>query len=136
MLFRYSLTTHWGDWKDSRACNFGWAIGNPLIPLCMNAPKEGKLPRSTSFCRVDQPNVLLLTLKQAEDWDGIIIRLIETEGKEITATVTLPFFTIKQAYETNLVEENQKILSFSKHTVKASVKPFGIITLRLRTSLY
>ncbi|MCK4591035.1 MAG: hypothetical protein KAT86_04720, partial [Candidatus Latescibacteria bacterium] len=133
MLFRYAITTHKGDWKEGRPRDFGWAIGNPLIPVCIEGKKEGTLPTSTSFCRVDQPNVLLLTLKQAEDGDGIIVRLIETEGKEVRVTVTLSFLTIAQAHETNLVEENQNLLTFTEHTVEAPVKPFGITTMRLQS---
>jgi len=33
-------------------------------------------------------------LGEAEDGDGIIVRLIETEGEEVAATVTLPHLTI------------------------------------------
>jgi len=41
--------------------------------------------------------------------------------------------SICRAYETNLVEENQHLLSFGRHEVKASLKPFGITTIRLQT---
>jgi len=133
MLFRYAITTHKGDWKAGRPRDFGWAIGNPLIPVYINGKKTGPLPTSTSFCQIDQPNVLLVTLKQAEDGNGAIVRLIETEGKEVRATVTLLFFTIVQAYETNLVEENQKPLTFTRHTVEVQVKPFGITTIRVQS---
>ena len=132
MLFRYSITTHEGDWKEGKARDFGWAIGNPLVPVCVNGRKEGTLGKKVSFGQVDKPNVLLLTLKQAEDGDGIIARLIETEGKASTATVTLPFLTISKAYQTNLVEENERILSAQQHTVTAPVKGFGITTIRIQ----
>ena len=140
MLFRYSITTHAGDWKEGKARDFGWSIGNPLIPLCLNGKKDGTLDRtaveddclSRSFCQVDKPNVLLLTLKQAEDGDGIIVRLIETEGSDCTATVTLPFLRISKAYQTNLVEENESILPTQEHTVAVPVKSFGITTIRVQ----
>jgi alpha-mannosidase len=81
----------------------GWAICNPLVPVQVNGKKKGTLDSKMSFCQVDKTNVFLLTLKRAEDGDGIIVRLIETEGKDVTATLTLPHLTIKKAYQTNLV---------------------------------
>jgi alpha-mannosidase len=131
-LFLYSITTHEGDWKEGRARDFGWAVGNPLVPVCVSGKKEGPLGRTLSFCQVDKPNVLVLALKRAEDGDGIILRLIETEGEAATATVTLPHLTIREAHRTNVVEENQEALDAGSHKIKAPVKAFGIATVRLQ----
>ena len=131
MLFRYSITTHEGEWKEGRPRDFGWAISNPLIPVRIDGKQEGTMPKSMSFCQVDKPNVLLLTLKQAEDEDGIIVRLIETEGEDSSVTLTLPLFTIEKAHQTNLVEENEKILSTREHAVTVPIKAFGITTIRI-----
>jgi len=131
-LFRYSITTHKGDWRGAQVHKFGWSFQNSLIPVCMKGKKEGKLSVSQSFCEVDKPNVLLLTLKQAEDGEGLIVRLIEIEGKNTDVKVTLPFFTIVRAYRTNLVEENERILSAKKHEIKVPVKAFDIATIRVQ----
>ncbi len=131
-LFRYSLTTHRGGWREGRAHDFGWAFQNPLIPVCMNGKKEGTLKKSMSFCQVDDSNVLLLTLKKAEDGNGLIVRLIETQGEDTTVTLTLPFLTIERACQTNLVEEDEKLLLSKKHAVVAPVNAFGIITIRVQ----
>jgi len=131
MLFRYSITTHGGDWKEGKPRNFGWAISNPLVPVLIDGKQEGTMPKSMSFCQVGRPNVLLLTLKNAEDEDGIIVRLIETEGKDTNVTVTLPFLTIEKAYQTNLAEENERILSAREHAVTVPIKAFGITTIRV-----
>jgi len=137
-LFRYSIFTYKKDWKRGKVYQlkvyqFGWSFQNPLIPVCMKGKKEGTLPASYSFCEVDKPNVLLLTLKQAEDGEGLIMRLMETEGKNTDVKVTLPFFTITKAYQTNLVEENEKILSIiKKHSIEVFVKAFGITTIRVQ----
>ncbi len=133
MLFRYSITTHKNGWKEGNCHDFGWAICNPLIPVEMHGKKQGTLERTMSFCQVDKPNVFLLTLKRAEDGDGIIVRLIETEGKDATATLSIPHLTIKQAYRTNLVEENKDKAAFTEHTITAPIKAFGITTFRFRT---
>ena len=102
----------------------------------MKGPKEdGLLPPSTSFCEVDAPNVMALTLKKAEDGKGHILRLIETEGKETTTTVNLPHLALRHAFETNLVEENRRMLPCDLHSIKVTVKPFAIVTLRFADEL-
>ena len=124
-----------GNWKKNKVYDFGWAFQNPLIPVCMKGKKEGIFPTgSHSFCQLDQPNVLVLTLKQAEDKDGLIVRLVEMEGKNSKVTVKLPFILIKRAYQTNLVEENERLLSAQKHEVRVPVKAFGIATVRIKGS--
>jgi alpha-mannosidase len=134
MLFRYALTTHKGDWQQGRPRDFGWATGSPLIGVMVDGKRQGPFEQEASFCQVDKPNVFLLTLKRAEDGDGIILRLIETEGKEATVTVTLPHIEIEKALRTNLVEENEGPLRGTAHTVTAPVKAFGITTIRIKAS--
>jgi hypothetical protein len=132
-LFRYSISTHKGGWKEGRCRDFGWAICNPLFAVDLNGKRQGTLDSKTSFCQVDKSNIFLLTLKRAEDGDGIIVRLIETEGKDVTTTLTIPHLTIEQAYRTNLVEENEGKATFTEHTITTPIKAFGIITFRIKT---
>ena len=132
LLFRFSLTSHRSDGKSGQSRDFGWAVTNPLISVFVDGEMEGRLERKMSFARIDKPNVLILTLKQAEDNDDIILRLIETEGQEVDATVTLPYLSIKKTYLTNLVEENIKEIAFSEHKITVPVKASGITTIRLQ----
>ena len=74
ILFRYSITTHKGDWRKGQPKNFGWSAANPLIPVVVNGKQEGTLPESRGFCQVDSPNILITALKRAEDGKGFILR--------------------------------------------------------------
>ena len=145
VLFQYSVTTHKGGWKQGSCRDFGWSAANPLIGVLVDGKSaKGRLERTMSFCQIDRPNIFLLALKRAEDGPrlrgdklapaeagGLIIRLIETEGQEVTATVTLPHLTIKKAWWTNLVEENQAELTHTEHSVTVPIKAFGISTIRV-----
>ena len=131
MLFRYSITTHKGGWRAGRPRDFGWSICNPLIGVVVDGKRQGPLGAKASFCQVDKPNVFVLTIKRAEDENGIIMRLIETEGKDVTATLTLTHVAIKKACRTNLVEENIGECVFTPHEIKVRVRAFGITTIRL-----
>ena len=132
MLWRYSITTHTGDWQEGKPRDFGWAIGNPLMSLPVDGDNEGALPTAMSFCRVDPPNLLLTALKRAEDGRGIIVRLVETEGRNVRAKITLPFLNLAQAHRTDLVEEDQEVLPLIADSVEATVEPFGICTIRVQ----
>jgi hypothetical protein len=134
-LVRYAFSSHAGDWRDGRARRFGWGAQQAPLGVWMKGPQPaGALPLSASFCQVDAPNVAVLAFKQAEDGDGTVVRLVETEGKETQVTLTLPGARLWHAYETNLVEENQRVLPCSGHSVGVTVKPFGMATLRLSAS--
>jgi len=91
LLFSYSFTVD----PEPKPRDFGWGVSNPLIPVCIESPKEGGLPASGSFCDLDEPNVML---KRAEDRDGIVVRLLETEGKRTTVRLRLPFAKSSRAW--------------------------------------
>jgi alpha-mannosidase len=131
ILFRYSLTSHAGPQTNSTQRDFGWSAHNPLMGVVANGGQQGPLPPQTSFCQLDKPNVFLLTVKRAEDAHGVIVRLIETDGRPTEATITVPHLTIKKAWRANLVEENQGELACREHSVTAAVEPFGITTVRI-----
>lgn len=131
ILFRYSITSHKGGWIEGQPRDFGWAAGNPLVTISVDGKGKGDLPKTLSFCQVEQSNIMLLALKRAENDEGIIIRLNETEGRDTEVNVTLPLISIGKVYETNLVEENQRLLKVQGQTITIQMKAFGIKTLRI-----
>jgi hypothetical protein len=129
-LFRYSMTSYEGEWQQDSAQDFGWAASTPLVPVGVVGSQEGSLPVSSSFCQVDQPNVLVLTIKGAEDGEGLVIRLAETGGRDKRVRVTFPHWQIAQVLAANLVEENQGILEHDQHNVWVPIRANGITTIR------
>jgi alpha-mannosidase len=137
-LFRYVITTHDGGQARDRARALGWeaAVG-PVTAYVVgpqDAPHSGLLPASDTFCRMDAAGVVLLTLKAAEDGDGLILRLAETEGQDRQTTIHLPYFDIREAWQTNLVEEDEEQLPSTLHTVVAPLSAHGLTTVRCRGS--
>ena len=130
-LVRYSFTGHAGSWRD--AGPFGWGVANPPHAVWMKGRQEngGSLPMSASFCQINATNVIVLAFKRAEDGRGHILRLLETAGKETTAMVTLPSLSFRQVWVTNLVEEDERQLHNAGPSVKITIKPFTVTTLRL-----
>ncbi|MEP0843925.1 MAG: hypothetical protein HRF43_14575 [Phycisphaerae bacterium] len=131
VLFRYCLTTHAGPQTNGAHRDFGWSAHNPLLAVVVNGDRRGALEAPAGFCRVEPSNVFLLTLKRAEDARGVIVRLMETDGRQCDLTLTVPHLAIEKAWRTNLVEEDQEELIADEHSVTVAIRPFGVLTLRL-----
>jgi hypothetical protein len=132
-LFRYSFSSDGSRELEEHVSRFGWEVANPPLPVWMQGCQRGSLPPSGSFCQIDAPNAMLLTLKRAEDGRGFILRLLETEGRDAEVVVSLPLLDIVQAYSSNLVEENESLLPCTRHSVHTRLAPYSFRTIRLVT---
>ena len=79
-LFRYSLTTRGPERAAGWAHRSGWGVANPPTVVWTEGPQAGLLAPAASLAHVDVANVMLLTVKRAEDGQGLILRLVETRG--------------------------------------------------------
>jgi hypothetical protein len=130
-LLRYSFSSHNGDWQSASPWRFGWNALQPPVPVWMKGPKQGRLKQNASFLQLDAPNIILVTLKKAEDENGYICRFVEVQGKQTNLKLTAPAFSILHAFETTPIEENQRMLPCTEHEVFAIIKPFAIKTIRV-----
>jgi alpha-mannosidase len=126
--FAYSLLSHAGSW-DETTIAAAYALNDPLIVAAGNQ-NNGEVTTPTSFISVDRPNIVIETIKQAEDGQGIIVRLYESQRQRGEVTLTTNFI-LDSAWQTNLLEENQTALTPSDNRVSFLVKPYQIVTLRL-----
>jgi alpha-mannosidase len=83
-----------------------------------------------SLISADRPNVVVETIKRAEDGQGVIVRLYESQRQRGPLTLTAGF-SLGSAWRTNLLEENQSELAVSGNRVTLAVRPYEIVTLRL-----
>ncbi len=113
--FAYSLLPHAGRWNEETIAQ-AYALNDPLIVRYQDA--ESSLPPATaedgtpaaqgpyppSLVSCDAPNIVIETVKRAEDGKGVIVRFYETQ--RIRGAVNLAFgFPVKAVYRTNLLEE-------------------------------
>ena len=132
LLFRYSITSSSGDMGIREARKFGWEFHNPPIPVYMTGRRDGSLPAKMSFCNIDKPNAMLITMKRAEDGDGLILRLVETEGVSAKANIRLPMIKASKAYLTSPVEEDMEEATVKADQIKVPIRAFGISTVRVK----
>jgi alpha-mannosidase len=83
-----------------------------------------------SLFSVSSPHVIIETIKRAEDGNGIIVRLYESQRKRGPVQLQAGF-AIQAAWETNLLEENQAALNMEHNTIQLDLSPYQIMTLRL-----
>jgi alpha-mannosidase len=135
--FVYSLLPHAGAWGTATIAA-AYSLNDPLLVAegrgseekkrqAGNASPTSNLP---SLVSVDRPNVVVETIKQAEDGRGIIVRLYESQRQRGPLALATGF-DLAEAWRTNLLEENQTALDSGQRSVDLYVKPYEIVTLRL-----
>ena len=111
MSFRWSFTSHSGNWREGKAYKSGWTNTHPLKCYLAEGKRKGVLPESGhSFLSTNSDNVICSTIKPAEsNGEGYILRFFETSGKQTTLKTKLAFgFQIASVIETNLIEVNKQ----------------------------
>lgn len=130
-VFTYSLLPHVGDFRESGTIQESYCLNQPLMAVPLSGCGEG-LPEVFSLVHCDQPNVILETVKQAEDGGDLILRFYEAFGRRGRATLTLgiPFsgVTVCDLME-NPVSDAEIIVSGQEVTLP--VRNFEIVTLRI-----
>ena len=124
--FTYSLYPHGEAWKQAGTVQESYKLNQPAYTVLGGEPG-----RNFRYTRVDQKNVILETIKQAEDGNGNILRLYECENARTRTALTLPEGVTK-AYVTNLLEEIQGELPIHDGRVLFTIKPYEILTILLR----
>ncbi|GAI09440.1 unnamed protein product, partial [marine sediment metagenome] len=89
------------------------------------------LPEEFSFLKLSPDNLILSALKKAEDSDEVILRFFETIGEATVAELEL-FRVIKRAAVVDLLERELYELKADGNKLRLEVKPFEIVTLKLK----
>jgi alpha-mannosidase len=125
--FSFSLTSYKGSWPENGIHRWGKGWARPLLSYSGDAAPE--TPRHSYFS-VDAPNVIISTIKKANDEDALVVRLYEACGKK-TESELRTSFPIKEAQSTNIIETTSKKLSASGNSVKLRFGPYEIKTIKL-----
>ena len=128
--FRYALTTHEGGYNPVEATKFGHNFHFPLICKILNKQPNGCLPERTfSFLRLEEENVIITSIKKSED--SLIIRLLEIEGKDCSANLTITLEHGFDAHLTNIGEDVIGELEVSENKIRVPIKGHGIRTVKI-----
>ena len=127
--FTLSIYPHKNHVSNSKVVNEAFNVNYPAYAVFAKA-NTGTLPQAYSFVNADKDNIVIETIKEAEDGNGIIVRAYETWNSKTETTLSF-CDEIKNATECNLIEDGADKVSFSGKTLKATFKPFEIKTFRV-----
>lgn len=125
-VFTYALYPHAEGWRQAHTVEKAYDLNQPAI-----AVRGGQAGQTVSFAGVDRSNVILETVKQAENGDGIIIRLYESENA-LTRTVLTVNAPVASAEICNLIEEKEADLAVENGQMKVTLKPYEVVSVRVR----
>ena len=91
---------------------------------------SGTCSESFSFVSCDRENIMIETVKKAEDSKDIIVRLFDAYNMTTDARIVFGF-EIKKAYLCDLLENELEEISVNDGGVNLRVKNFEIVTLKL-----
>ena len=126
--FTYSLYPHAGTWREAGTVQEALNLNVPAKAVFGAAEKD-----RMEFLSADKRNVVLETVKKAEDGDGMIVRLYEVENARTKVTLHCAE-SILSAEETNLLEQPADgAIDVKENEISLTIKPYEIRTIRIRT---
>lgn len=128
-IFTYSLMPHTGDYRDAGVLQRAYDLNNPLTAVAVGK-QEGLLPEQYALVQVSRKNVILETVKKAEDSQAQIFRMYDSANQRCEAVVTFGF-TPKRVCLCDLMEKELEELTVCDNSVTVPVKPYEIISLKV-----
>lgn len=126
-FFTYSLYPHAGTWRDGGTIQEAANL-NESVDLVGSKSHAGELPSGHSFLSLNTDRVTLEAVKQAEQGDEMVVRVVERHG--MTSQVDLELDkTVNAVSLCNLLEQEEQKLDCGKGTISFDIKPYEIKTL-------
>ncbi len=125
--FTYALYPHAEGWRAAGTVAESYKLNQPL-KVEMNA--QDKEEHKFCFAEVQDPNIVIETIKRAEDGNGTIIRMYESENA-LTRTKITVNTEFTKAYICNLLEQEMQEAEVNGKEVSLLFKPYEIVTLEL-----
>ena len=128
--FTYALFPHPGDVAEGRVVEEARELNQPLR-LVREGRHPGPRPPTGSLVTVAGLPVQVSAVKQADRTEGIVVRLVEVNGRRGPAVLDL-WSPIALAFRCDLLERDEReVLITDDGKVRLDVLPFEIITLRV-----
>ncbi|MGI6536843.1 MAG: alpha-mannosidase [Caldicoprobacterales bacterium] len=129
--FVYSLYPHGGDWKEGGTVQMSHCLNVPLYGLISGKNHKGMLPKDASLVSINCENVVLDTIKKAEDSDALVIRMYECYNRRSNVNVTF-LKELAEVTECNLMETPLKQVPFYGNVFSFEIRPYEIKTFLLK----
>ena len=131
--FTYSLLPHSGNHKQGGVVQEAYRLNRPF--LAAQAKGDGRISDLFSLVECNRENVIIETVKRAENDDAVVIRAYDSYNRK--GEVEFKFgFDIHEAYICDLLENKlEKTNVLDNRTIKANISNFEIITIMVKKKL-
>ena len=123
---RYALYPHQGDWRAADTVRHAACFNRPL--LWIDGKPDALL--STSLVAGEPSNVVIDTIKPAEDGKGFVVRLYESSGCAANARLTFGV-RVRDVQLSNTLEDTLQPIAVKDNACMLALRPFQIATLRI-----
>ena len=124
----YSIYPHQGSWQEASTVKEAYLLNNPMVAVC-SSEEGGKIPQRLSLVDHDHRNIMVESIKKAEDNDDTIIRLYEFENRRTDVHLRLHKKAAK-VWLCDLMENRETLLAENAREFTVPAEPFGILTIR------
>jgi alpha-mannosidase len=127
--FTYSIYPHSGPVQESEVVAHGYNLNYPLLAYAGDG--LGDLPAEFSLLSAEKDNIIIETVKKAEDSDEIVIRMFETWNRRTNCAIHFGV-NVESAVECDMMEENEKPLTLTTNVLDLEFRPFEIKTIKIK----
>jgi alpha-mannosidase len=125
-VFTYALYPHAEGWQQAGTVQEAYRLNQPALAMA-----GGEAGASWSLCSVNKANVIVETIKQAEDGDGWIVRMYECDNAKTPVRLqwNRPVASVE---ECNCIEERVGDAVCENGEIRFAIKPYEIKCFRIR----
>ena len=129
-IFSYSIFPHKGDFREGNTVREAYLFNQALSYTTVDENNHGILPNYYEFVKTDNENIVIDTIKLAENGDGIIVRLFDAYNCK--SNIKLDFARkIKSVYLCDLLENELYCLGSNGNSVSFEMNNYEIATFKI-----
>ncbi|MGI9550267.1 MAG: alpha-mannosidase, partial [Aurantibacter sp.] len=127
--FSYALFPHAHDHIEGKVIQQAYQFNYPLKAIsCPSGLEESQ--KKFSGVVMDSEQVIIESVKKAENQQAVVFRLYEATGAETTIKMTFGKRVVK-AWQTNLLEHPEDEIDVIENSIQVHFRPFEINTIML-----
>jgi len=128
--FAYALCPHDGTLAQSDIIQTAYRFNIPLEYMISDLKDAASsLPSSFTLLSPDKDNIIVEAVKQAEDGNGIIVRLYESRGMSGSSNISL--FAPAEVRAVSITEIDEDVIIKNEKNFTLNFHPFEIHTVRI-----
>ncbi|MDE6055799.1 MAG: alpha-mannosidase, partial [Lachnospiraceae bacterium] len=124
-VITYAINPHAEGWRAAGTVAEAYKLNQPLLVQTQTEEKG-----TYSFASVTHANVIIETIKNAEDGNGTILRMYESENAYTKARLTVNT-DFHKAYICNLLEETEYEADVEGKEIEVVLKPYEVVTVKV-----